>query len=883
MARRHERPFEYLRRPPACVEAEIDEEIQGHLQIRVEELVSQGMTPEEARREAIRRFGDVEGARRYCREQDERREVAMQRTLMLQDLAQDIRVSLRSLARAPVLTLTILLTVGLGVGATTVVFAGIEAAFLRPLPYAKPDRLVWIYTDAPPFQFRFSAVDYLALAEQQTQFESIAAFTNRSMTFSDRTNAEVLQGRVVSWTYFGTLGIAPVMGRDFMAADAKPGAPAGVIVSHSFWQQRLGGGRDVVGSRIRLDGTEHTLIGVLPADVGPLERRQDLFLAAQFTTPERRGPFLYWVVGRVKDGIAHAAASSELRAINRRIFPIWQSSYQDEKATWSLMDLKARLAGDTTTTGVLALAAVALVWLIACVNASNLLIARVTSRRRELAVRAALGASQGRVRRFLLVESALLATGAAAIGITFAWLGTTLARDIALRYFPFSQEMSFNASVLGMLLLLTVSSALLCGAIPAVQGAGRPLDESLRSGGRSSSGSRSARRLRHALVSVQFAISTPLLIVAALLLVSLNQLHRVDLGFDRTNLVTGAVRLPSALYVDPGSVTSYWDELARRLSAMPGVAGVAFADSVPPSTAFNINNFELEARPPPAEQSQPSTPWVAVTPDYFHVLGLKLLEGRLLEERDSSPENLRAVVVDRALAERFFPGTTAVGRRLKSGGCTTCPWTMVVGVVSDVKYSGLDQPDQGTVYNVLAGGLSRFAVIRTHRDPRAVMPLLRQAVASLDPSVPITNVATAGDLVSQSLERPVSLSLLVATFALMALLLSVVGIYGVMNYYVQQSWKEIGVRLALGGTAIDVLRLVVGRGMAVVTTGLSVGLVLALVTTRFLSTLLFGVTASDPATFAVVCVSLLAVSFLACLIPANQAVRCEPAAVLRNE
>jgi putative ABC transport system permease protein len=876
-------PFWYLRRTSARVQAEIDEEIEGHLQMRIEELQARGIPIEDARREAVRRFGNIESTRRYCRNQDERRESAMQRTLTLQDLGQDITTSLRSLARAPILTLTILLTVGLGIGATTVIFAAIEAAFLRPLPYARPDTLVWIYTDTPPFQFRFSAVDYLALEAQQTHFESIGAFTDRTMTFTEGADAEVLNGRAVSWSYFRTLGIAPLLGRDFTKLDATPGTAPGVIVSHAFWQQRLGSRRNVLGSPIRLDGAAYQLVGVLPARTGPLERQRDFFLVTQFSTPPRRGPFPYWVVGRLKNGVSHTAAASELRTINRRIFPIWRSSYQDDRATWSLVDLKTRLVGDTAATGGVAIAAVVLVWLMACLNASNLLIARLTSRRRELAIRAALGASRARVMRFLLVESALLATGAAAIGIAAAWSGVGLVQRIAAIYFPLSQEIAFDGAVIGVLFAIVCFSLLMFGAIPSMQGTAGPIDDSLRSVGRSSTGSRSARRLRHALVASQFALSTPLLIVAALLLVSLNQLKQVDLGFDRTHMVTGSVQLPAALYRDQAHVTSYWDELARRLSAVPGVAAAAFADSLPPETAYNINNFDLEERPTTEGQSQPATPWVAATPDYFRALGLKPLEGRLLEERDAQTENLESVVVDRAWAHRFFPGASAIGKRFKEGGCTACPWTTVVGVVKDVKYSGLNQPDPGTVYSPMAGGLSRFVVIRTRTDPRGVVPSLRQAVRSLDPNVALTSLATADDLVAQSLERPTSLSILVGSFAIVALILSIVGIYGVMSYYVMDNRREISIRLALGGTAPDVLRLVVGRGMTVVVAGLAIGIGLAFASTRLLSTLLFGVGAADPATLASVSVSLLAIALAACLLPARQAVRLEPAAVLRNE
>ena len=486
--RRH-RPFWYLRRGSDTVRSEVDEELSVHLDMRVEELKARGMTPDEARREALRQFGDLEATRQYCRRQDQEKEKRMLRGLNLEDLTQDVRICLRSLLRVPVLTLTVVATVGLGIGATTAIFSAVNAALLQPLPYADPDRLVRIYTDSPPFRFRFSLADYFALEAQQTQFEQIAAYTDRAMTFSNAEAAELLRGRVVSWRYFAVLGIRPALGRDFSEADGRPGSPPALIASHGFWQRRLGGRADVIGQPIRLDGADYALRGVLPQRVGPLEQRQEFFLAAQWGTPPRRGPFFYTTVARLRPGVSAAAATDELRTINRRIFPIWRASYQDDKATWSMMPLKEHVVGDVETIAGLALAAVGLVWLIACTNASNLLVARVTSRRRELAVRAALGASRGRVVRHLLSESAVLAIGAVIVGLTLAWAGVELLRGVGATYFPRTQEITFDGPVLWLMAALTVASALIFGLIPALHGTGGSVDDSLRSLGRSSTGS----------------------------------------------------------------------------------------------------------------------------------------------------------------------------------------------------------------------------------------------------------------------------------------------------------------------------------------------------------------------------------------------------------
>jgi predicted permease len=830
-------------------------------------------------------FGDLEATRKYCRQQDEKRENVMERALLFQDFMQDLRIGVRSLLRAPVLTLTIIVSVGLGLGATATIFSAVSAAILHPLPYSEPENLVRIYTEAPPFKFRFSAVDYLAFTEQQRRFERHATFTDRAVSFVNGETAELLRTRVVSWGFFSVLGIRPMIGRDFNDQDGSAGSPQVAIAAHAFWQQRLGARMDAVGKPLWLDGVEYTLVGVLPPAAGPLDRRFDLFLIQQFTPPTRKGPFLYSVIARLPHGADRALATGELQAINRALFPIWRSSYQDDKATWNMEDLKTNQVGDVGTLAGLALGAVGLVWLIACVNASNLLIARVTSRRQELAVRAALGASRGRVLRYLLAESVLLATGAVALGVGVAWASMRLLQAQGAAYFPRTQEIRVDAPMIWLMAGLAISSALIF-LVPALQATGGSVDASLRSG-RTVTGGGGVRRLRRGLVAAQFAIATPLLVIAALLLTSLDRLRQVDLGFDTARVLTGSIRLPGVQYGDDDRANRFWDELKRTIATLPGVASVAYSDGLPPNNVGNFNNFDLEQYPTSAGQSQPVTPWVAVTPEYVPTLGLTLVEGRLLDQRDAernaAQQAMLSVMVDRAWARRFFPAESAVGKRFREGGCTTCPWTTVVGVVSEVKYAGLDQPDDGTVYTSLSGGTARFVVVRTHGDPLTIATSLQQAVRELEPSAPLSNVATMSALVDQSLVRPQSLSLLVTSFAVVALLLSVIGIYGVMGYYVQQHLKEISIRMALGGSQADVARLVVGQGMTVVGIGIAVGVAVALGATRLMSSLLFNVGASDPSAYAGAGTLLFVVAVLACAVPAFRAMRLQPATVLRNE
>jgi len=494
--------------------------------------------------------------------------------------------------------------------------------------------------------------------------------------------------------------------------------------------------------------------------------------------------------------------------------------------------------------------------------------------------------------RYLLTESAVLALGAAAIGIVIAWGSIQLARTTGSVYIPRANEIVLGGRTLVVLVAVTIISATMFGLIPAIHGTGGSVEEGLRGTGRSSTGSRAVRRLRGVLVAGQFAIATPLLVVAGLLLVTLNHLGRVNLGFDTHNVLTGSIALPSAQYRDAAQVITFWERLRTAAVEVPGVTAVAFTDSRPPADAGNQNNFDLEDAPA-GPGSQSVTTWVDVTPEYFGLFAQRLIEGRLLDSRDAATTSPSVIVVDEAWARRFFPGQSAVGKRLKSGGCSRCDWTTVVGVVSIVKYDGLNAADAGVVYSPMAergeeltnafSSRSRYLVVRTAAAPESVLPQLRRVLREIDPSLPFSRVATIDELVASSLEQPRGLSLLVGALALVALVLSIVGIYGVMAHYVQQQAKDISIRLALGGSPGSVLRLMIGRGMSLVIWGVVVGAGAAFAVARLMSSLFFGVTAGDPATFSFVVFLMVAVALLACAVPAMRASALEPAVVLRND
>ena len=857
---RQRRPFWFLRRRPDEIHAEIDEELDTHLAMRVEALKARGWTDAGARREALRQFGDRESTTRYCRKEDLVNVNRVQRGLMMTDLLQDAKICLRGLRHAPALTV-----------------------LLRPLPYADAGRIVRIYTDAAPNRYGFSVADFLTLQREQTQFEQVAGYTDRSMIFTDGASSDLLRGRIVSWSYFDLLRLKTAIGRAFTEQDTRPESPPAVIVSHAFWIDRLGGRADALGQPVRLDGADYLLAGVLPRVVGPLEAGRDFFVAARWTEPRRKGPFFITTLGRLRREADRVPALAELQTINNRMFPLWRSTYQDDRASWAQMDLKAHVVGNTETMAGVAVAAVSLMWLIACANASSLLLARVTSRRQELAVRTALGASRARVIRLLVAEGALLAIGSAAVGIAATVAGLELFRHTGAAYLPRMDEIALDGQTLLVWTALTGTSALLFGLIPALHGSGGAVDQSLRLSSRSATENIRSRRGRRILVGSQFAIATPLLIAAALLLTSLHRLERVNLGFDTRNVVTGAIRLPSAQYQDAARANALWTTLAQRTSSLPGVSAVAFADSRPPDGATNFNNFDLELFPTPPGVSQPVTPWIAVTPNYFRTLGLSLIEGRVLDDRDGRDPNVDVIVVDRAWARRFFPSGSALGKRLISGGCTKCPLTTVVGVVTNVKYAGLDKPDEGTAYAPLTEAISRYLIVRTSVDSATVLPSLRRTIRDVDPSLALSSVATIDDLVVDSLQVPRSLSWLIGALAAVALLLSSIGIYGVMAHHVQQHARDMCIRLALGGSPAVVGRHVVGQGMKVVVIGVLAGVAAALALTRLMSSLLFGIGAADPVTFIGVAGLLLAIACLACVLPARRAVGFDPATVLRSD
>lgn len=801
---------------------------------------------------------------------------------------QGVKQSVRGLAKAPLLTGAIVLTVGLGIAGCTTIFSLVDALYLRSLPYPEAHRVVNVFTDAPPNRFPFSVADFQALQEQQTSFEMVGAFGQDRRTLITPEGADLLSTLSATPGLVDLWGIRPLQGRLPAMAEGAPDAVPTAMVTVGFAQRHLGAGPDgsgAVGRTLNLDGEAHEVVGVLPASLGPLARNVEVVTTLRLEPPGRKGPFFLRVFGRLRPGLDPAAAHAELRAINDRLFPVWADSYQDRNASWGLQAVPAYVRGDVGSLIAVLMAAVGMILLIALANAANLLMARVSARGRELAVRAALGASRGRIWGHLLTESLLLAAGGVAVGLTVARLGVAALPVVASSYVRRADEATLSANVVLFALALSALSALLFSAVPALRGRrGEGVAAELRAGGRGATGARSHQRTQRLLVVAQVTLVVPLLAGASLLMQSFLRLQQVDPGFDVDALASMRVSLSPAAYPTRLDRKAFWDGAIERIGALPGVEGVALVGDRPPDELNDLNNFDLEDRPTAPGEPLRLAAWIDAGPGYFDVMGIPLLEGRAFEAADLEDDAPAVLLVDEAWARRNYPGESAVGRRLYSGGQTTGPRATIVGVVGSVPYEGVGASERGAFYAPSDNGLARpYLMLRVAGDPDAAAAAVQAELRSLDPTAPVTEVAAGPNLLQDALTTPRHLTLLAGLFSAVALTLAMVGVYGVTAHAVQQRRGDIAVRLALGGNPGAVLGMTVWNGLRVALTGMAVGLLTALMVTRALAGLLYQVTPTDPSALAGAGALLLTVSVAATLIPALRAIRVDPAAVLREE
>jgi predicted permease len=779
-------------------------------------------------------------------------------------------------------------SLALGIGGVTTVFSVVHAVLLNPLPYPDSQELVQISNFSKGHTWPLSAADYLAIEEQQTRFDGVGAMAWTRATYSSDSGSDRMLVHSVTPGLFPLLGIQPALGRLFLEEERAPGAPGVAVLGWEFWNREFGGDPGSLGETIRIDGAELPVVGVLPAQVGPSLEGAEVVLPLQLVPPQRKGPFFLDAIGRMADGVAPEVASQELDVINRRIFPIWKSSWPDEEATWAMTDLKTRVVGDVGTSLMVVLGAAVFVLVMVCANAASLLLARILDRRRELSVRAALGASRGNLVTQLLSESGLLVVLGSLVGLGLAAVGIRLTTTLGAPFIPRSSEVGLTEPVLLFSFAMAGASLVLFGLLPALKGPGVRILDGLREGGVRIGSSRWTGRVRSLLVMTQFAVSVPVLVGGGLLVASFLTLAQVDAGFDADRVLAVDVSLPGDGNPTTQELNQIWDQLLEEVNVLPGVVGAGLGLGRPPAQFPFTNNFVLDDQPVGEGETQPSVPWIFASEAYFEALGSRLVAGRMFGPAADNAPNV--VLVDEAFARRFYSGPEdALGRQFVSGGCTgeACPRTTIVGVMEEIRYGGLEGSNPGVMFldfrRFPSANSSLIVRAGDGVDPAGLAPMVRDVVWRSNPTAAVSRIATGRELLSRTLRVPRYLAALMGAFGVLSLLLAVVGIYGVMDYFVRQGRRDMGIRIALGGEPAHVLGLVVKKGMALVVMGMGVGLMAAFVLTRFMASLLHGVEPMDPRVLVSAATLMVLVAVLACLGPALSASTVSPREVLAEE
>jgi predicted permease len=800
----------------------------------------------------------------------------------------DLRFALRALRRAPGFVLAAVLCLGLGLGANTTVYSLVNAMVFRPLPYGDSERLIAITHENAAQGQRHVDVSLpaaLDVAERSRTLDGVAAIDTRLVNLTGIDRPEALAAATVSGRYFDVMRVRPLVGRVLRAEESEGGAARVVVLGEQLWRERFGGDASVVGRAIALDGAPYTIVGVVPDAAGLSGDRERLWIPlAHDRDAAQRGWHSYDAVARLKPGVTVQAAREELRAIGARL----ATEFPDSDRGWTLDALPLRehlVPGDVAAVFAVMLGAVGFVLLIAAANVANLLLARTTGRARELAVRAALGAGRGRVLRLVLLESVLVALAGGALGVLIAQGGVRALRDAVPVAYPAWLVFDVDWRVLSYALAMSTLTGLLFGLVPALRATRRAVAPTLRASGRGSSAGAGARRLRDGLVVAELALSLVLLAGAGLMVKSMLRLQTVDPGFQPAGVLAARVRLGGARYDAVPARTALLDRATERLRALPGVVGVSAVSAAPLSGSSSSSSFAVQGRDVP-EGQEPVAETRAVRAGYFAALRMPLLAGRDFTEIEAGDTTARVVVVNETMARRWWPGQDPIGRRLSIGGSgPDAPWLTVVGVTRDVRQRRLGQAAEEQLYLPFAAEARRemTLLVRTAGDPAALAPALRREIGALDPALPFVDLDTMTAVVHRSLWLQRLYGVLFGAFAGAAVLLAVVGVYGVIAYAVAQRVRELGVRMALGARPRDVAALMLRDGARLAGVGLAIGLALALGVTRVLGAALQGVSPHDPAVFLGVTTVLGAAALAASWIPARRAARVDPAQSLRAE
>ena len=805
-------------------------------------------------------------------------------------MLQDARFAVRTLLKNPAFTIAAVLCLALGIGVNATIFSCVRATLLRPFPYRNPDQLVAIGESNPPRGWHMNVVSYPNFRSWQADnrtLESVGAYTGASFNLAKDDGADYVQGANVSWTMFHTLGVAPAIGRDFHEDEDRVDAPRVVILSDRMWHERFGGRADAIGQEVIVNGVPHTIIGVMPRGF-EFPDASGVWTTLRLDPLNSRGNHSWEVIGRLGPGATIEQARGDLARIAARL----AIQYPNSNTGWSVdaETVREHEAGNLRPVMLIMMASVVFVLLIACANVANLLLARTASRSREIAVRVALGADRWRIVRQLLTESVIVALTGAVIGIAMAWAFLQWIKASIPGGVPFWMRFTIDGQVLLFTIAVAAGTALLFGLAPAIQSARPNLNETLRdAGARGATAGRSRQRLRATLVVGEIALSLVLLTGASLLIRSFVGMQHMKPGFDASNLLTMRVTLTGPAYDSTYKRFAFFDQFLARLNAQPGIVSAAITNNIPLSGSNNNNFFNVEGQDA-ALGAEPLLEIRWVSPRYLETLRVPLVVGRMFTQQEWADSGAagRVAVINEYTARHFWARPeNAIGKRFTFGNATdtTRQWITVVGVAADIKDKQLtSDPDMQGYMPYRQGGWSSAAIIvRTANDPTAATRTVLAALKQSDPRLPAYRVLSMDANIARSYWQQALYGKLFGAFALIALVLAAVGVYGVIAYTVSQRTQELGVRVALGAQRMDVLRLIVGHGAVLGATGVGIGLVGALTVTRFLRTLLFGISPFDPASFVGVSLLLSGIVLLASYIPARKAMRVDPAEALRYD
>ena len=862
-------------------EKELDEEVQVHLQMAAQERIEQGETAEQARASAVREFGNVSLVKETTRD--------AWGWGLGESLLRDMSYAVRSLRRRPGFTIAAGLSLALGIGVTTAIFTVLNAVALRPLPYADADRLLWMTqilkknsTDEVTLTAHF-----LEWRRQNQTFTDLAGYNYQTRNLTGLDEPMQLLTAKASASLLPLLGVQPVLGRNFLKQEDYKGRDQVVLLGSALWQQRFGGNPKILGQTITLDGSPYVIVGVLPPDFvfpGPDQVQlitplgKDEVAELQYKV----GSIIFNVIGRLKPGVTLEQARADLAVIQSRLpVPPFRPTI-----TLRMLTLRAYLFGNVKMASLVLFAAAGFLLMIACANVSNLLMARWMQRDRELAIRSALGGSRSRLVCQLLAESALLGALACAAGIALAFWARRALFALSPYHLSVLRNLPFDGRVLGFAVALGMLTTLLFGLIPAFRATKVRLAEAIKVGEATVIGGRGSLRILSLIAAAEIATTLVLSTGAGLMLQSFWKLRYMNLGFQPDRLVVATLNLSGPANRDRARQSAFIQELLERAQSLPGVelAAVTRAGEIPPGDFHATNTFAIEGREQPLGGPRPIARYPVVSPAYFAIMGIPLLQGRLLQDYDG--ENAPAVaVVNRALVRRYFDRENPIGKRVRTGADDQ-PWRTIAGVVGDVKSSGLASAAEPTVYLPYrqADTLAEIGmVMRSPLQAGTIAAEIRKMVASLDPNQPVATVQAMGDRLSESVSGPRFTTVLLFAFAALAIMLGLIGVYGVMDCRVRWQLRELAVRQALGAQRKDVIRHVLRQGFAIIVPGLVAGVLGAIGLSRLLSSMLYQVSVHDPLTFATVPIGLVGVALLACWLPAMRAARRDPVQLLRHD